>query len=584
MVKNIFDLADERKPLLIWGTVFHVIASMFAAAPYVFIYLILKELFENSIHPQKALVLIGGAAGCLLLQGLFLYWANSLTFVNGCLMIGDLRLELGNFIRKLPMGFFTSKQVGDLNVLMTEDLCKIEDIPSTVYPKIVTGLLTPAFISAFLFVIDWRLTLATLAGVPIAAAIYVGNQKLLQKLTKFQKKSVVEANSRMIEYIQGIPVLKAFNQTGAKFEKLEKALDSYKQANLNLVNQLAIPSVAFSGFLELGFVAIVCVGTYIIFSGKLTISTFLLFLVIGLRFYEPLSELFELSGMTRMMDVALERVMATLEEAPLPETTEQQQLKSFNIEFKNVSFSYDQVPVLRSISFNVSERSMTALVGPSGSGKTTITNLIARFWDVDSGEILIGGVNIKNLKTDELLSHISIVFQNVYLFNDTILNNIKFGKTNATLEEVIAATKAAQCHEFIENLPQGYETVIGEGGSTLSGGEKQRISIARAILKNAPIVLLDEATASVDPENEILLQKAINLLVESKTLIVIAHRLPTIISADQILVIDNGEILERGKHNELVKNADGLYSRLWNSQQKARGWKLNADRLSTVNN
>jgi ATP-binding cassette subfamily B protein len=584
MVKNIFDLAGERKPLLIWGTVFHVIASMFAAAPYVFIYLILKELFENSIHPQKALVLIGGAAGCLLLQGLFLYWANSLTFVNGCLMIGDLRLELGNFIRKLPMGFFTSKQVGDLNVLMTEDLCKIEDIPSTVYPKIVTGLLTPAFISAFLFVIDWRLTLATLAGVPIAAAIYVGNQKLLQKLTKFQKKSVVEANSRMIEYIQGIPVLKAFNQTGAKFEKLEKALDSYKQANLNLVNQLAIPSVAFSGFLELGFVAIVCVGTYIIFGGELTISTFLLFLVIGLRFYEPLSELFELSGMTRMMNVALERVIATLEEAPLPETTEQQQLKSFDVEFKNVSFSYDQVPVLRSISFNVSERSMTALVGPSGSGKTTITNLIARFWDVDSGEILIGGVNIKNLKNDELLSHISIVFQNVYLFNDTILNNIKFGKTNATLEEVIAATKAAQCHEFIENLPQGYETVIGEGGSTLSGGEKQRISIARAILKNAPIVLLDEATASVDPENEILLQKAINLLVESKTLIVIAHRLPTIISADQILVIDNGEILERGKHNELVKNADGLYNRLWNSQQKARGWKLNTERLSTVKN
>ncbi|MBW4677715.1 MAG: ABC transporter ATP-binding protein/permease [Desmonostoc geniculatum HA4340-LM1] len=582
MVENIFDLAGERKPLFIRGTVFHVIASMFAAAPYFFVYLVLKELFENSINLQKTLALIAAIAICILLQGLFLYLGSTLTFVNGCLMIGDLRLDLGNHIRKLPMGFFTSKQVGDLNVLMTEDLCKIEDIPSVVYPKMVSGILTPAFIGIFLFIIDWRLTLATLAGVPIAFAIYVGNQNLLKKLTRLQKKSLIEANSRMIEYIQGIPVLKAFNQTGVRFEKLEKALDSYKEANLNLVTQLATPTVAFSGFLELGFVVILIVGTYILFGGELTVSTFLLFLILGLRFYEPLSELFELSGMTRMMDVALERVIATLKEQPLTEPTEEQHLKSFDIEFRNVSFSYEKVPVLQSLNFQVPQKSVTALVGPSGSGKTTITNLIARFWDVDSGEILIGGVNIKNIKNDALLSKISIVFQNVYLFNDTILNNIKFGNPNATLEEVITSAKAAQCHDFIEKLPKGYDTVIGDGGASLSGGEKQRISIARAILKDAPIVLLDEATASVDPENELLLQKAINLLVESKTLIIIAHRLSTITSSDQILVINDGKIAEQGKHEELIKNGNGLYSKLWNYQQRARSWKLSMGELSKL--
>lgn len=577
MTNNIFDLAPQRKSLAIRGIVLQVISSIFAAAPYYFVYIILKELFEKSIDIQRALLLTGATALCLILQGIFLYFANSVNFVNGTQMIGDLRLELGNHIRKLPMGFFNSKQVGDLNVLMTDDMCKIEDVPSVVYPKIVSALATPIFIAVFLFLIDWRLALATIAGFPIAIVIYFSNQKLLKKLTKLQKKSLVEANSRMIEYIQGLPVLKAFNQTGARFKKLETALHSYKQANINLVNQLATPSIAFSGFLELGFVVIIIVGTYTMFGGVITTSTFLLFLVVGLRFYEPLSELFELSSMTRFMDVALERVIEIFNQPQLPEPNESYQLNSFDIEFKNVDFSYEKLNVLQSINFQVPQNTVTALVGPSGSGKTTITNLIARFWEVDDGEILVGGLNIKNIKIDELLSKISIVFQDVYLFSDTILNNIKFGKPDATFEEVISATQAAQCHEFITNLPDGYETVIGEGGTSLSGGEKQRVSIARAILKDAPIILLDEATASVDPENELLIQQAINSLVESRTLIIIAHRLSTITSVDQIIVIDNGKVVEKGKHEELIRNADGLYNRLWNSQQKARQWKLNIE-------
>lgn len=583
MIKELFQLAGKHKPQFIQGTVLYVISSLFAATLNFFLYLIIKELFENSIDTQKAVQFFVGISLCMLLQGIFLYWANSLTQIASSRMIGDLRLRLGNHIRKLPMGFFKTNQVGDLNGLVSDDIKHIEPILSLVYPRTVGAIAIPIFIAAFLVFIDWRLTLATLAGVPIAILIYANSQKLLKKLTELQKRSLVEANSRTIEYIQGMATIKSFNQTGSRFQKLEKALDGYKKANLDMVTQLVTPSIVFSLVLELGFVVILFVGLYILFGGKLTVPIFLLFLILGLRLYEPLFSLFQFSAQTRIMDAALARVLNVLNTPSLPEPDREQQLKSFDIEFKNVSFSYENTPVLEHISFKVPERSVTALVGSSGSGKTTITNLVARFWDVNSGEIFIGGVNIKDMKTDELLSNISMVFQDVYLFNDSILNNIKFGKSDATFEETIASAKAAQCHEFIIKLPKGYETVIGEGGATLSGGEKQRIAIARAILKDAPIVLLDEATASVDPENEILIQKAIDLLVESKTLIIIAHQLSTITKADQILVIDKGKIVAQGKHDDLITNTDGLYRRLWNSRQQARSWKISARHLSVVN-
>ena len=442
MINDLFQLAGKHKPQFIQGTVLYVISSLFAATLNFFLYLIVKELFENSIDIQKAVQFFIGIALCMLLQGVFLYWANSLTQIASSRMIGDLRLRLGNHIRKLPMGFFKTNQVGDLNGLVSDDIKHIEPILSLVYPRTVGAIAIPIFIAAFLVFIDWRLTLATLSGVPIAILIYANSQKLLKNLTQLQKRSLVEANSRTIEYIQGMATIKSFNQTGSRFQKLEKALDGYKKANLDMVTQLVTPSIVFSLVLELGFVVILFVGLYILFGGKLTVPIFLLFLILGLRVYEPLFSLFQFSAQTRIMDAALARVLNVLNTPSLPEPDREQQLKSFDIEFKNVSFSYENAPVLKDISFKVPERSVTALVGPSGSGKTTITNLVARFWDVNSGEIFIGGVNIKDMKTDELLSNISMVFQDVYLFNDSILNNIKFGKSDATFEETIRVSQS----------------------------------------------------------------------------------------------------------------------------------------------
>jgi ATP-binding cassette subfamily B protein len=355
-------------------------------------------------------------------------------------------------------------------------------------------------------------------------------------------------------------------------------MSDYKKTNVDLVVKLAPSIVAFQAILELGTAIILLSGSYLFLGGELSLTVFLLFLVLGLRVYAPIQNIIVYMAIMRIADASMERVLEVLNREPLPEPDYDPTLDRFDIEFKDVWFRYEDTEVLKGVSFAIPENTITALVGPSGAGKTTIAHLIARFWDADSGEILVGGRNIKDMKTDRLLSYIAMVFE-VYLFNDSIANNIRFGGKDATDEEVIAAAKAAHCHEFIERLPDGYETVIGEGGATLSGGEKQRISIARAMLKDAPIVILDEATAYIDPENEILIQEAINSLVRSKTLIIIAHRLRTITTADQILVVDDGKVVEQGRHNELV-DAGELYSRFWEKRQKARGWKIAKEGLN----
>ena len=540
MIKKLFEIAGKNRNKVIQGTVLKVVESGFKGAPLIFVWLTLNELFSASINIQKVILLSFGLAACYVLQAVFHYWTDAVNYPTCLRIVGDLRIRLGEHIRKLPMGFYSERQAGDLNKVINEDVQNIHALPNHIYPQLVSAIALPTFIALFLLFLDWRMALATISVIPAAMVILFKSQPLFKRLARLRAKAAAEANSRIIEYIQGIGVIKAFGQIGERFKKFEMAVADYKKTNVDLVKKIVPPDIAFSAILGSGLAIILLAGSYLFLGGELSLKIFLLFLILGLQIYEPIQNIFLYMAEMRVMDASMDRVMEVLNRKPLPEPDDDPELNRFDIEFKNVSFKYEDTEVLKDVSFTVPQNTITALVGPSGAGKTTIANLIARFWDVDSGEILIGGHNIKDLKTDRLLSYISMVFQEVYLFNDSIINNIRFGNKEATKEEVIAAAKAAQCHEFIEKLPDGYDTVIGEGGATLSGGEKQRIAIARAILKDAPIVILDEATAYVDPENEVLIQKAINSLVKSKTLIIIAHRLSTITSADQILVVDGG--------------------------------------------
>ena len=566
------DLKKLRKSL--WLT---IITYMLKGAPYGLFYLLLLELFKPraEMNVENIIRIFAGMAVILIIHLVVAMISQTRSFTTAYTLSADARMRLGEHLRKLSMGFFKRRDPGDITALLLQDMLKVEEIFSHYFVDIIASAALCSAMALFFFFIDWRMALAMIFSVVIAVPVLLIAQKAVAYLGSKQIASRNNVVSMMLEYLQGIKTLKAFNLTGAKFIRLEKAFKKFRNDCILLEAGGGVPVISYFVILELGFIGLLLLGLYLLFGGQITIPVLIMFVVIGYHFYTPLQNVGMFAAEMRYMNISAERITEVMKTNPLPEPREDIRPDNFNIEFKDVTFRYYDTDVLKKMNAVFPEKSITALVGPSGSGKTTITNLIARFWDVDSGEIMIGGIKIKNMKTETLLSYISMVFQDVYLFHDTVYNNIKVGKNDATREEIISAAKSAQCHEFITKLENGYDTMVGEGGSTLSGGEKQRISIARAILKDAPIVLLDEATASLDPENELLIQNAIQELVKSKTLIVIAHRLSTIAHADQILVIDNGKIIESGRHAELI-SADEMYSRMWDMQQQARGWKFGA--------
>ncbi|MCK4733415.1 MAG: ABC transporter ATP-binding protein [Methanophagales archaeon] len=565
-----------RKPLWL-----NIINFMLKGMPYGIFYLLLLELFKpkDQIDIQKIIWIFVSMAAILIIHLLLSMVAHTKAYSTAYTLTADARLRLGEHLRKLSMGFFKRKDPGDITALLLQDMTKVETTFSHLFIDTIAFVTLPFVMALFFFFIDWRMASVMVVSVFIAIPVLLIGQKVISYFGKKHIASRNNAVSRMLEYIQGIKTLKAFNLTGIKFIRLEKSFKKLRDDSIKVEAGGGVPVLTYMTIFEVGFIGLLLLGIYLLFGGQLTIPVLIMFLVIGYHFYEPLQHVGAFATEMRYMNICAERITEVMKTNPLSDPERGTKPNNFNIEFKDVTFKYYNTDVLKNINAMFPEKSITALVGPSGSGKTTITNLIARFWDIDSGEIMIGGINIKNIKTEKLLSYVSMVFQDVYLFHDTVYNNIKIGNNNASRDQVIAAAKSAQCHEFIEKLEKGYETIVGEGGSTLSGGEKQRISIARAILKDAPIVLLDEATASLDPENELLIQNAISELVKSKTLIVIAHRLSTIAHADKILVIDNGRIIERGNHAELI-SVDGMYSRMWEKQQQARGWKFGAHQKS----
>lgn len=572
-----------RKPIL-----FSIVQSALQGQPYFVILMVMLELLTPLLTPGAALNVtrlwwyVGWMAIALLL--LFVVSRKKYAAEAGTsyTVSAEGRLSLGDHLRSLSMGFFKGRDPGDITALMLQDYTNVEMLLSHILLDAISALALPAVFLAFLIPYDWRMALVTVAPVPLALGTAVLARTIVFRIGKRQIRSKNDATSRMLEYLDGMQNIKSYNLQGEKFSRLKRAFAKLKSDSI-LLEGLAGPSiVAGIWCLNAGIAAIMLTGISFVLQGTLSIPHFLFFLIIGTRMYDPLVKVLTNFAELSYFSISVGRIRDIFATKSLPEPTDAQAPAHHDIEFDNVSFRYHDTDVLKQVSFHLPENTMTALVGPSGSGKSTITRLVARFWDVNEGTVLVGGTPVGQMKNDDLLAKISMVFQDVYLFNDSILANIKVGKTDASTEEVIAAAKKARCHEFIEAFDDGYDTIVGEGGATLSGGEKQRISIARAILKDAPIVLLDEATASLDPENELYIQEAISELIQGRTLIVIAHRLSTVTKADQILVLDDGVLVENGTHEQLLSRDAGLYRRMWQEQERAHTWKLGTNAASNV--
>ncbi|RHE84382.1 ABC transporter ATP-binding protein [Streptococcus anginosus] len=485
------------------------------------------------------------------------------------------RIEIAEHMRYLPMGYFNQNSLGQITSVTTNTLESLADVATRVVMMTLEGFLTAGTITVFVFIYDWRIGLILLVGLILFL--------LPNGLMRWQAGNVSEAKQQadtdlvavVLEYSQGIAEVKNYNIVQSSAKKLSRAIENKRHLDTKLT-WVTSPYIALQGMItKLTGTIMGLFSIYFYLQGSMSLLICIMMLISAFMIYESLDGVGSFSSLLRIVDLSVDMVNKVLSIKPMDISGKDLQPKTSNIKLDHVSFSYESKKIIDDVSLDIPEKTTTALVGPSGSGKTTLCNLIARFWDVESGSISLDGHDVKEYSYDSLIRNFSFVFQTVYLFEDTIENNIKFGKPDASHEEVVAAAKKAACHDFILSLPEGYQTKIGEGGASLSGGERQRISIARAIIKDAPIIILDEATANVDPENEEALMQAIQALTRDKTIIMIAHRLKTVEHVDQIIVLNQGRIVEQGKHQELLAKR-GLYSRFIQERRSAASWRIQA--------
>lgn len=485
----------------------------------------------------------------------------------------ERRLEAGERLKKAPMGYYSEKNLGEIQMTLTTDMNALESSAMSVVENILGSLIYAAICTLVLLLFNWKIGLITLAGLAIGMILLNVIQNGAEKAMPMRFHAQEEMTERTLEFVQGNMVMRLFGTRQDGLNRVKEAFQKKQKADIHLENSAIWPINFYKYVFRLASCGVVLIAALLYVQQEMSFPICVMFLFAAFLVYSQMDGLASNIALLRIVDTSLEQVESVLHIPKMPGNEAVNKIQNYDIELQNISFGYDKRPIIQDVSLKIPERSVTTIVGPSGSGKTTLCNLIARFWDVQKGAILIGGKNVKDIEPDELMKLMSIVFQNVYLFHDTIENNIKFGRPDATHEAVVEAARRACCHDFIEKLPNAYQTVIGEGGSTLSGGEKQRISIARAILKDAPIVILDEATSSVDPENQHILLTAINELTKGKTLIIIAHRLSTIRNADQIVVLDGGRIVQQGTHKTLIQQ-DGVYRRFVQIRKTTFSWKL----------
>lgn len=567
-IKRIYALCGSYKSKLTSGIVFSCVHAVFQSMSIVAILNILMNLdtLSDQIIWNSVWILLTSVAG----RSIFKYCICMSMTANGYNVFCEKRIEIGDMLKHAPMGYFSDQNLGKISGALSTSFAELESFSMMAVENIITGLVQAVCVIVFMFCFQWQLGVISLLGLLISSWALNFIKKRTEEQAPRREQARANMVTKVIEYIRGIAVVKSFG--GQPVNDIEEALSENRDAYISMEKQSMVAVNLHKTILEVFSGLILMCTSYLMYTETVGFGVGVMFLISSFMVYGQMENMSNGAFLLKIIDHSLNH-MDKVMNIPTMIEGEAQISSNCGIELRNVHFGYDTREIIKGVSFQIPQNTSVAIVGYSGSGKTTLCNLIARFWDVQSGEILFGGKNIKEYPCDELLGQISMVFQNVYLFNDTITNNIKFGKPDATRAEVEEAARKACCYDFIMELSDGFDTMIGEGGANLSGGERQRISIARAILKDAPVVILDEATSSVDPENEHALLQAINALKENKTLISIAHRMTTVKNADQIIVLEDGKIAQQGTHEELIAQ-EGIYRRFLNVREQSVGWQL----------
>ena len=573
-MKRLLQIAGQRKSLLLASCTLAVIHSVLSLVPYALVFYIIKELTQsqpNFTTVQQyviyAIVIVIVSMVAFLLSGI-------LSHIAAFNILYGLRKTITEKVGILPMGYLSHRNSGAFKKIISDDVERIETFVAHQIPDFVKAVALPLLTLGYLFSEDWRLALISclpLLVLVVIMPLMFGSKN--QNLTHKYHHSLEEMSAGIVEYVRAMPVMKIFQQSAETFDKYGKKVLTFHRFVSDWIRHSSPPFAIFMSFASNAMLPVLVLGLYLYFHNGLTLATLLFFLILGTGYMRPVFAMSNMAMQLQLIEQGVQQIDKILEAPVLPETHTPQEPSHYDIRFDKVSFAYDgEHYVLNDINFIAKEGSITALVGPSGAGKSTVGQLLSRFWDVQEGNISIGGVDIRQLSTEKLMQMVSFVFQDSFMFAQTMYENIRMGM-NKTKEEVIAAAQAAQIHDFIMSLPKGYDTLFGQQGVHLSGGEQQRFQLARAILKNAPILVLDEATAFADPENEYKIQQAFSELIKGKTVLVIAHRLSTITSADQIIVFEKGEINAIGTHNELLQSSE-LYQRMWNAHNRAKEWNI----------
>ena len=579
LMKRILAVSGKYKRRIQLAFVFSFLKSLLAKAPIMLAFLALAGFYEGTLAAMDCLWYGIAMVACALLQVLFHHIADRLQSAAGFMVFSDMRMELGAHLRRMPMGYFTEGNIGKISSVLSSDMVFIEENCMTVLADMMSYIFAEAIMVIFLLFFNIWIGLAALVIIGIILLIARSMKKEALRDSKDRQEQNENLTEAVLDFVEGIGIIKTYNLLGEKSKELTENFEKSCETNIRFEENHSPYQLWMNIVYGLGVAAIVALSFFLNSQALLGVTFLVGIMLFVSDLFGPIKALYTQATRLTVMNSCMDRIEEVFGEKELPDNGKSsipENSEAPEVAFQNVRFAYGEKDVLHNISFTLPQHTMAALVGPSGGGKSTVANLLARFWDVRAGKVLVRGKDVRDVRLADLMDHISMVFQRVYLFQDTIYNNIAMGRPDATREEVMEAAKKARCYDFIMALPKGFDTVIGEGGESLSGGERQRISIARCILKDAPIVILDEATASVDADNESYIQQAISELCKGKTLLVIAHRLNTIRNANQILVIADGRIAQSGTHKELME-AGGLYRDFVTVRQQSQGWNRRAN-------